>query len=102
MDPRLVVVAVVSDVPSVSSRLRVNASGSRKIRRPKSCGLFCAALSRRRTMKRMRDYSKWPLPRLQIQAQHHGDVIARLSAKGFPCGFNRLVLAESEKQIAAK
>jgi hypothetical protein len=53
-------------------------------------------------MKRMRDYSKWPLPRLQIQAQHHGDVIARLSAKGFPCGFNRLVLAEIEKQIAAK
>jgi hypothetical protein len=53
-------------------------------------------------MKQMRDYSKWPLMRLQIQAQHHRDVIQRLESRGSPCGFNRIVLTEIEKQIAAK
>jgi hypothetical protein len=53
-------------------------------------------------VKRMRDYSKWPLMRLLIQAAHHREVITRLSTRGFPCGANKLVLAEIERQIQAK
>lgn len=53
-------------------------------------------------MKRMRDYSKWPRMRLALQAAHHRAVIKRNESKGLPCGANKLVLAEIEKQMVGK
>lgn len=53
-------------------------------------------------MKRMRDYSKWGTMRLIRKAAHHRAVIRRLEGNGHPCGANRAVLAEIEKQIGSR
>lgn len=55
-----------------------------------------------RDVRKFRDYSKWPLMRLLIQADHHRGVIARLERGGYRCGANKLVLAEIERVIATK